>query len=169
MKPAFLLAIITAYCLPPSAYCATCATSSRARVVVAAQSAVVVSNGFIVVPFAVPVAVPSYVQYQAAVTPQGSGVGMQGAGEETKAEAQSDSRPQAPEPRSLVASSCAKCHSGPTPKAKLDLSGELLPAVRLRSIARILSDDPARRMPKGKSLDAQAIGLLIQELSRAAP
>jgi len=139
-------------------------------VIVANQSAVVVPSGFIVVPFAVPVAVPSYVQYQAAAAPQGAGVGVQGAGgEEKKAEAQSAPKPEAPEPRSLVASSCAKCHSGPTPKGKLDLSGELTADVRLKSIARILSDDPTRRMPKGKSLDAQAIGLLIQELSRPQP
>ena len=150
-----------------TANASTCGTSSRAvnhhQVIVANQSAVVVPSGFIVVPFAVPVAVPSYVQYQAAAAPQGAG------GEEKTVEAQSDPRPLASEPRSLVTSSCMKCHSGSTPKGKLDLSGELSPAVRLRSIARIFSDDPTRRMPKGKSLDAQAIGLLIQELSRPQP
>ena len=55
---------------------------------------------------------------------------------------------------------------GATPKGKLDLAGEVPAETRLKMIQRILADDPAQRMPKGKPLDAQQIGLLLQELSR---
>ena len=153
--------LIALACLCAPAYGAHC----RQQVVVANQSAVFIPHGFIAVPFAVPVGVPSYVQYQAVVSGQGSV-----ASEETTSEV---SRALAAErvlaaPATLVAQTCVKCHSGPNPKSNLDLSGELAPAVRLKMIARILADDPAKRMPKGKPLDAQAIGLLIQELSRTA-
>jgi len=127
------------------------------------RQVVIIPQGFIAVPFAVPVAVPSYVQYQAIVAssplPE---VSAATATQEATAKAH-----EAPPPTlSLVAKSCVKCHSGEKPKGKLDLSGDLSPALRLKAIGRILADDESKRMPKGKPLDAQAIGLLIQELSR---
>lgn len=70
-----------------------------------------------------------------------------------------------PEKPSLVSANCAACH-GATKQAggfRVDLS--LSPEAKLKAIGRILADDPAKRMPKGKNLDPQTLGLLLQELA----
>jgi len=131
-----------------------------------AANVVLVPRNFVAVGYAVPVATPSYVgyqypQYQAHAGPDPFDV-PPAKPEATNATTQGHEAPSA----SLVQQSCVKCHSGESPKGKLDLSGDLSPDVRLKMIGRILADDPAERMPKGKALDAQAIGLLIQELSK---
>ncbi|HEY5313330.1 MAG TPA: c-type cytochrome domain-containing protein, partial [Pirellulales bacterium] len=74
---------------------------------------------------------------------------------------------------SLVSKTCAGCHSGPQPKAGLDLSDlrTLAPDVRLKCIGRVLSDDPSQRMPpasSGKTLSAEDLGRLLQEFAARA-
>jgi hypothetical protein len=72
----------------------------------------------------------------------------------------------------LVARNCSKCHSGPTPKGKLDLStpSKLAADDRLRAIRAVLADDEAQRMPpaaSGVKLSAEELGKLLQELSQS--
>jgi len=84
-------------------------------------------------------------------------------------EAGGDVEEQSPAP-SLVAQACAKCHNANPTAAGVVTDFSNLDALtceqRLLAIGRILSNDPARRMPNGQTLDAQTIGLLIQELSQ---
>ncbi len=61
---------------------------------------------------------------------------------------------------------CSKCHSGGEAKRGFRVDQPLSDAYRLKAIGRLLADDPAKRMPKGGSLDAQTLGLLIQEMAR---
>lgn len=158
MKRNMALGVSLAIVLCVPAYAGHC---RQQQVVIATQSAVFIPQGFIAVPYAVPVALPSYVHYQA--MPQVPAPPV--VGEPVQATSAATQGQEAPP--TLVSQSCVKCHSGPTPKGKLDLSGELSPETRLKMIQRMLADDPTKRMPKGKLLEAQAIGLLIQELSRA--
>ena len=69
----------------------------------------------------------------------------------------------------LVVQTCVKCHSGAEAKKGFRVDQELSDADRLKAIRRLLADDPAKRMPKGGSLDAQTLGRLIQELARDPP
>lgn len=73
---------------------------------------------------------------------------------------------------SLVRTHCAKCHGGADPKGGLDLStlDRLTPQQRLKSIERMLSDEPKQRMPPpsaGAAITADDLGKLIQEFSNA--
>jgi mono/diheme cytochrome c family protein len=72
-----------------------------------------------------------------------------------------------PGPSTLVRRSCVSCHGGAAPKAGLDLSNlaALSAGQRLKAVARVVSDEPARRMPPGKSLAPAEIGEVLQELS----
>lgn len=71
----------------------------------------------------------------------------------------------------LVTTHCAACHSrqGGTPSeaalAVFDLDRPLGPEDRLAAIAAMLTDDPAKRMPRGGEVDSQTLGLLIQAFS----
>ena len=118
--------------------------------------ATVVPAGFVVVPYAVPVATPAYVGYLA---PQAFSYSRGGAEGDVEAQAV---------PGSLVATYCAKCHNAEAAK-RVDLSGAIDAETRLAAIRRVLADDPAKRMPKGRELDAETLGLLIQELSTEPP
>ncbi|HWC88697.1 MAG TPA: c-type cytochrome domain-containing protein [Pirellulales bacterium] len=145
-------------------------------------------QNLVVTQFAVPVAVPqyavpvapqSYVQYGGgAVVPAPAGRQATGANDtaEDRIAAKILARltsagvikPEAIP--SLVSKTCAGCHSGPQPKAGLDLSTlqTLGPDVRLKCIGRVLSDDPGQRMPpasSGKTPSAEDLGRLLQELS----
>jgi mono/diheme cytochrome c family protein len=144
-----------------------------------------VPSGLIVTQFAVPVAVP---QYAIPVAPQsyvqyGGHVGatapaldaledrivarvLQGLRD---ANAQDSAVPRRP---SLVVKHCGACHAGPEPKAELDLSdlSSLDASRRLECVSRVLSDDPAQRMPPAASatrLSAEDVGRLLQELSQS--
>ena len=71
-------------------------------------------------------------------------------------------------PPTLVQQKCGKCHGGADPKgglSLLDLS-VLSCEVRLEAVQRIVTDDEAKRMPKGGTLTPEEAGLLLQELSR---
>jgi hypothetical protein len=148
----------------------------------------VVQQNLVVTQFAVPVAVPQYV---VPVAPQsyvqyGSGAimptpaGRQATGGNDTAEdriaakilarltsagvIKSEAIP------SLVSKNCAGCHSGPQPKAGLDLSNPrtLGADVKLKCIGRVLADDQTQRMPpvsSGKTLSAEDLGRVLQELS----
>lgn len=178
------LIALTALCVP--AYAGNCHVQ-QARVInhqqVVVANAIVIPQNFIAVPVAQPLAVPSYYgyqylpQYAAAVGYGSSAIGHpeptynKVEPEEVRAmrERIQIKPEEAPLPMSLVSQHCAKCHKpagSAWKKTELDLTGELSNATRLHMIQRILSDDPAKRMPRGKPLDAQAIGLLIQELSQ---
>lgn len=161
--------LIALACLTVPAYAGNCHVVQRQVVTNAVvANAVVVPQGFIAVPFAVPVAVPSYVQYQA--LPGYGAVASAGIGfNEAPPKVTAQAEPEAPLPMSLVTQHCAKCHrpSGSAWKTtELDLTGELSNETRLHMIQRILSDDPAKRMPRGKQLTAQQTGEIIQELSQ---
>lgn len=145
----------------------TAFASPRQKLVIANQSAVILPAGFVAIPFAVPVAVPSYYQYQYLPQYQAPAAppAAEPAAQATNAPIQAHEAP----PPTLVQRTCVKCHSGPEPKGKLDLSGELSPEQRLKAIGRLLADDLAKRMPKGKEIDAEMRGKLIQELAKPKP
>ena len=82
-----------------------------------------------------------------------------------EASASTTAQPQQQAVGSLIVANCAKCHSGADAKGGIDLSGELTCEVRLHAIWQVMHNDPARRMPKGKDLDPETLGLLIQELA----
>lgn len=61
---------------------------------------------------------------------------------------------------------CAKCHTGESAKGEFRVDAlELSCEDRLRAINALLADDPAKRMPKGGTLEAQELGELIQAFS----
>lgn len=66
----------------------------------------------------------------------------------------------------LLSKNCASCHSGNEAKGGFHVDTPLSDAGRLKAITRILADDPVKRMPKGKTLAADELGRLIQEISR---
>lgn len=143
--------------------------AGRCRVVVPSHSvsshqAVVVQQGFVAVPFAVPVAVPSYVNY---VAPQAY-YGMPASSPREPADPQDAVKAQEAPAGSLVAKHCAACHDGSKPD-RVVLTGDLDCETRLKAIGKMLHDDDAQRMPKGKTLSAEDLGLLIQELSAGVP
>ncbi len=133
---------------------------------VAIPATVTLPAGFIAVPLAVPVALPSYVQYQA---PWVSYVAPVAANHEpapvAAAAAPSPATRGATGATTLIAAQCGTCHGGAKPKADLDLTGALADSIRLKAIARLLSDDPEKRMPPQKELSPESLGHLIQELS----
>lgn len=162
------LLAIAALCVP--AYAGNCHVQQR-QVVVA--NAIVVPQNFIAVPVAQTLAVPSYVQYQylpqyaAGVGYGSSAVGMEPPQREP-VKALAEPEEEAPLPMSLVTQHCAKCHKpggSAWKKTELNLTGELSNETRLHMIGRILSDSAEKRMPRGKQLDAQTIGLIVQEIS----
>jgi hypothetical protein len=147
---------------------------ASAKVQVAATSVATVSAGVVAVPFAVPVAMPSYVQYSAYVAnavPVYSTAAHATAAAGACSTVQSTGNALAPMSNgavpapSLVAARCTRCHGATQPKAGLDLTGPLDDATRLKAIARVLADDPQVRMPKGTELAPSELGQLIQELA----
>lgn len=66
---------------------------------------------------------------------------------------------------SLIKTHCASCHNATKADGKIDLTGALSAEVRLRSIQRVLTDDPAKSMPKGKEIDDKTRGEIIAELT----
>ena len=164
-------------------FCTTTIQAGRPchRQVVRVQSVIVNQQGLAVVPFAVPVAVPVatvnpggvYYGYQQQAQPQAV---QQQAPCPQVAHEQAVQEPQTAEPltgetqaesTSLVHQHCAKCHTGEQAKAgfRLEAWTTLGAEQRLKMIRRVLSDDESTRMPKGKQLDPQTLGELIQELS----
>lgn len=130
-------------------------------------SVVVLQDGFVAVPFAVPVGTPSYVQYQA-VSAYGGGYAAPAYGGMAPASPyktqQAALHAQAPA-STMVQQVCAKCHTGEQAKANFDISKPLTADQRLHAVSRILSQDPSKRMPKGKALTSESASALIQELS----
>jgi hypothetical protein len=166
-------------CVLPIATCLLACLASSAR---PEDRTTVVTGGLLVTQFAVPVAVP---QYAAPVAPPSYvqyGTGYSTSSTESLEDriaakviqglqATGTLRPAALPP-TLVARSCSKCHSGPTPKGKLDLSdaSKLAAADRLRAIRAVLADDETQRMPpvtSGVKLSAEELGKLLQELSQS--
>ena len=137
------------------------------RAVVARQN-VVLQNGLVVVPFAVPVAVPvATVNVPTVLYSFDGNPDYQARPHVMQAVPNPDIA--AMESPSLVRRKCAKCHGGPSPKAGLDLSkpAALTTKQRLAAVARVVSDDPEERMPKGGTLSPAEIGRVLQELSRS--
>jgi mono/diheme cytochrome c family protein len=142
----------------------------------------VVTSGLLVTQFAVPVAVPQYVATVAPPSYVQYGSGYSTSSTETLEDriaakviqglqASGNWRAAGAAP-TLVAQSCARCHSGPTPNGKLDLSvpSKLAAEDRLRAIRAVLADDEARRMPpasSGVKLSAEEVGKVLQELSQS--
>jgi cytochrome c5 len=156
-----------------------CAGGHRSQVRIATSSFVEIPSGFVVVPFAVPVAMPSYVQYQAldyGYTAAASAFVQPPATSQSSpasaAASAAPSKTESPAPdvlsgNTLISSQCGKCHGAVQPKAGLDLTGALDDATRLKAITRLLADDPKKRMPPGKDLAPDLLGSLIQELATA--
>lgn len=71
---------------------------------------------------------------------------------------------------SLVVRTCGKCHGGAAPAGGFDLAdfSRLTAADRLHAVARVVSDDAALRMPRGRTLSPAEIGALVQEFARQA-
>ncbi len=161
-------------------------SDQHAQLQFSTTSVAAVPAGFVAVPFAVPVAMPSYVQYQAlggfttafsqyAYLPSSAQRASACASCATKAPAADEvsstrATQLAPEPSTttIVAAQCGRCHGAVQAKAGLDLTAELDEATRLKAISRLLADDPRQRMPKGKELPPELRGQLIQELARPA-
>ncbi len=166
-------------CILPMVLCLLACLASPVR---SGDRTTVVSGGLLVTQFAVPVAVPqyaapvappSYVQYGAGYSTSSTETledriaakviqGLQASGALRPAAAVS----------TLVVRNCSQCHSGATPKGKLDLStpSKLTADDRLRAIRAVLADDDAQRMPpaaSGVKLSAQELGKLLQELSQS--
>ncbi len=143
-----------------------CNTAATRQIVV--QKSVIVRNGFAVVPFAVPVAVPV-----ATVNPPTvlySFDALRGYQQQPRAKAPESKTEHATlKTTVLVIQKCAKCHGGEAPKAGLDLSQAttLTTKQRLAAVARVVSDDPDERMPKGAALSPAEIGRVLQELSQS--
>ena len=70
------------------------------------------------------------------------------------------------DPLRLTRQACAKCHTGAQAKGGFSVDGDLSCEDRLRAVSMLLHDDASKRMPKGRPLDAQSTGLIIQELSK---
>jgi hypothetical protein len=153
------------------------AGGQRSQVRIAATSVVEIPSGFVVVPFAVPVAMPSYVQYQAvdygytaatsaSVQPSATLPSSPSAAAPSAAPSKTESPARGVSAsNSLILSQCGKCHGAVQPKASLELTGALDDATRLKAITRLLADDPKKRMPQGKDLAPDLLGNLIQELA----
>ena len=139
-----------------------CNIATARQIVV--QKSVIVQNGFAVVPFAVPVAVP--VTTVNVPTVLYSFDAHRGYQQQPQAKT---SEPKHTATTVLVVQKCAKCHSGEAPKGGLDLTNPsaLTTKQRLSAVARVVSDDPDERMPKGATLSPGEIGRVLQELSRS--
>ncbi len=186
MIRSFAIAIVL---LLPGVGTAACpSVAVNHRQVVVARNVVAHSNVIqttFAVPIGVPVAVPSVVSYQAVPQPQYQSQHYQqpqhASTVTTKAECAACSCPNCPNCAakgevkaavvesksllSLVQQNCVRCHSGAEPKGGLDLSGALDCETRMKCIARVLADSDDKRMPKGKSLNPDDLGKLIQELA----
>ena len=118
------------------------------------------------------VAVQAYVQPQAAYYQVGQDLQSEALADKiaarvlAKLEASATAADTAPiRQASLIVTHCAKCHSGAEAKASIDLSGDIDCETRLHAIWMLMHDDPQKRMPRGKELDAQTLGLIIQEFA----
>ena len=150
------------------------------QTVVANTSVAVVPQNFLAVPVAVPVAIPvapySAIQYQAMPQAyQAPIIGQQQAiyGQQQAMPQQLQASPAettAAAGPSLIAQACAKCHNGNSSNVKareaLVLDGAIDDSTRVSMIERLMTDDLAKRMPPGKTLDAATLSLLIQEISQ---
>lgn len=86
-------------------------------------------------------------------------------GTQYQPQVQPTTAPQAAPKASLVSLHCATCHNSTKQDGKLDLTGILSAEKRLKAIQRVLTDDPALSMPKGKEITDQLRGELIAELT----
>lgn len=127
-----------------------------------ARQLVVQKQAFIAVPFAVPVAQPVAV-FQYPQVWYGAGLGMQQARPEQVPEVVPLAEPEA----TWIRRSCLSCHNVNKAEGGLDLSdlAKLSSEQRLTAIKRVVSDDPAVRMPPSVELEPAALGGLVQELS----
>jgi len=145
--------------------------------------------GYVPLYIATPVGLPSYVRYEEREARTISYGGRGGYGESYRADGYGygrdagydrhgeyaggyAKRPTEPAPvaaprENMVKSLCAKCHNGQNDKTALSLVGEPTDAQRVKMIARVMSLDPAKRMPKGKELDPVEIEALVAEISKA--
>ncbi|HEX4132466.1 MAG TPA: c-type cytochrome domain-containing protein [Pirellulales bacterium] len=143
----------------------------------------VAATGLVVTQFAVPVAVPQYtvpvaptsfVQYGGQLSAS-SGITTEALEDRIVAKVlkglQASGTIKAAAAPSLVGRACATCHGATNPKAGLSLAATtaLTADERLKSISRVLADDPQLRMPPSSSgikLSAEELGKLLQELSQ---
>jgi len=168
-----------------STFAGNCHSQAVAQVNVASASVALVPQGFLAVPYAVPVAVPSYVQYQAMpqyqVMPQyQTAPQYQAAPSVAEVPQPSPESFQArpPEPIaaqpvvSFLTKACAKCHSEASTndkaKAHLRVDEAITDSQRVVIIRRLLTDDKKKRMPPGRDLDPVTLGRLIQEVTNPA-
>lgn len=71
--------------------------------------------------------------------------------------------------QSLVTQNCSECHGENNPKAGFSVFGDMTAEEKLKAISRILHSDPEKRMPKGKPIDDDIRGRLIDELAKTRP
>ncbi len=130
--------------------------------------AIVSTSGLTVVPFAVPVAVPvATVQVPTVLySYSASGAAHPTAPASTDIGAHVDT---AEEATSIIQQACVRCHGGEAPQAGLSLESldGLSREQRLEAVARLVSDDPDLRMPRGATLAPAEIGRVLQALSGA--
>ena len=147
----------------------------------------ILQSGLAVSPFAIPVAVPVVT-----VAPHSYSLGFSGQAYAPQAAPQArvqstksaedalvdrlveklaarlglDAKPASVDPHPLLTANCLSCHNATKKSGGVDFSGELTDELRLRAIGAMLSDKDSARMPKGKQLDANSLGKLIQEFSK---
>lgn len=146
--------------------------------------AVQLQSGLVVTPFAVPVASPVAVanvspfvygfQSAGSYAPQSAAVKAQSTEDalverlaaKLAAKLGLDVKPLAvPETPSLISATCVSCH-GPTKQGGgIRFDQGLTDELRLQAVAAMMLDDGAKRMPKGKAIDAVTLGKLIQEFT----
>ncbi|MBX7164826.1 MAG: hypothetical protein K1X74_00635 [Pirellulales bacterium] len=145
--------------MPAGAWAGDCGAGLRhAQVAVA-------SSGLVVVPFAVPVAVPVATIQAPAVLYSWRGAASTSVMSDAAGE--SAAVQEALGGEGLVRQRCARCHEGEAAKGDLVLTdlGALSAEQRLEAVRRVVSDDPQVRMPRGMLLSPSEIGRMVQELS----
>lgn len=71
----------------------------------------------------------------------------------------------AAQPQTMLGQHCATCHKADSHRLTLIDAKSLTCEQKIDAIHRLLSNDPNERMPKGKVLTPEELGLILQELS----
>lgn len=169
--------LVSTACLIASAHAAGCKQPARTRFA-RSESVVITAGSFVVVPFAVPVAVPVATIAQPTVlygysAAAGGSARVSGDAGNSRADdaiapddiAEMDHKLAAD---AIVARRCASCHGAADAKGGLVLESisldELERPQRIELLRRITSTDPSLRMPKEAPLTQSEVDVLVEAL-----
>ncbi len=128
----------------------------------------------IAVPIAVPVGMPSYVQYQAPAASYGTAAAVGYGAPAAGAAAPAACAQQQPAEEALgdtvdfVAQACVRCHGPVKPKGGLDLTKPVDERGRLEMLRRLFARDPAQRMPPGRQLAPAELAGIVEQITAEA-